>query len=262
MSERDYFSLRYTVPGFVLILVIVGLNYNPINLILTRLGITDVLGLAISITTLFASSAIGFLISQIWFAYFHSKRLFARILEKDDVEEYMTDAFQWKPKKEKSDKERDTAMGTIIDYILNFGVKDNENVDRILKFFQRKIDLYHTMSSALVSLYLGLGLGLFFRILAVWSWSGYSFNPKLDFFLFELTTIMTGVFILTILYLRDELFFEYHPMLKLLLKNLDYKIFFEDTFRKVFPEQIYTIDEREEMKKQQLKKGNKLPSED
>lgn len=216
MSERDYFSLRYTVPGFVLIFLIIGLNYGPMYNILTSQGITDVTSLAISILTLFASSAIGFLISQVWFFIFHSRRSFARILEEDNVEEYMHKAFGWKKKepKQKNNSQRDAAMGAVIDYILN---KEDE---KFLKFFQRKIDLYHTMSCTCISLSAGLIIGEIVRGIAIDTWSGYCIQSDLDRFLF-IFTIISGLFFFCIfIYLRKKIFVEYHPMLKLILNNL------------------------------------------
>jgi hypothetical protein len=47
---------------------------TQVNLILIRQGITaDVTGFGVAVITLFATSAIGFLISQFWFAFFHNK---------------------------------------------------------------------------------------------------------------------------------------------------------------------------------------------
>ena len=236
MSERDYFSLRYTVPGFALILVVIGLNYKPMHLILARQGITDILGLAISILTLFASSAIGFLISQIWFTWFHRKRLFARILEKDKVEDYMAKAFHWKLNAKKG-KERDVIMSTLIGYFLNTEIKS----EKIFGFFQRKIDLYHTMSCAWVSLLSGLVIGLSFRGMAVWSWSGYGgFDLKLDYALFFFTVAITATFVVLLYKLSKTIFIEYHPMLKLILNNLAAANgkSFSANFKEVFPEYI------------------------
>ena len=68
---------------------------------------------------------------------------------------------EFKKEDTKNDKERDEIMGTAIDYILNDLKADK---DKLFKFLQRKIDLYHTMSGTWISLIGGLGLGLFIRL--------------------------------------------------------------------------------------------------
>jgi hypothetical protein len=255
MSDRDYFSLKYTVPGFALILVIIGLNYKPMLFILSRQGTTDVLGLAISILTLFASSAIGFLISQIWFAWFHHKRIYARLLEEQNVQDYMATAYHWKPK-EKSDKVRDEIMATAIDYILNCEVQN----DKLFGFIQRKIDLFHTMSCAWVSLSFGLAIGLLFRGLAWWSSGLYvlGLDLKLDCVLFAFTSI-SAIFLVLLLryYLTKKIFVEYHPMLKLFLNSLTTeKKTFSENLKQVFPEYIKC----EEIKTEKMANANSKDS--
>lgn len=218
MSDREYFSLRYTVPGFVLILLIFGTNYSVILNIISRHGATDVFSVSIAILSLFASSSIGFLVSQIWFCIFHYKRIYASILRKEDMESSMKTSFGWKKADEieniSNEKERDEIMGTAIDYLLN----DPSVGSNLFKFFQRKIDLYHTMSSAVISLSIGLGLGTISRLVLILS-GRYLFHTLLDQFLFFFTFVAGSFFIIILMYLRKQIFFEYHPMLKLFLSR-------------------------------------------
>jgi hypothetical protein len=92
MLSRPYVMMAWakgilteTFPGFVVLMIIIGLNYGPVYNILTRQGVTDVSGLAISLITLFASSAVGFLISQIWFKIYHYNREWAKLLGKEPI---------------------------------------------------------------------------------------------------------------------------------------------------------------------------------
>jgi hypothetical protein len=81
MPGRDYFSLRYAVPGFCFILITVGLNFLPIKIIIEAYGASDIFGVVLSFISLFASSAIGFIITQFWFAHFHHKHHDAKLFE-------------------------------------------------------------------------------------------------------------------------------------------------------------------------------------
>jgi hypothetical protein len=185
---------------------------------------------------LFASSAIGFLVSQIWFALFHYERKYARLLEEQDVEYYIAEASNWKPIGKdgyKSDKDRDAFMATIVDYVLNEFLKD-----KTFGFFQRKIDLYHIMSCTSVSLIIGLCLGLVFRGLAIRFWSGYGFDWRIDYVLFFSTLVSAMLFVGILVCLTKKIFVEYHPMLKLLLRNLtpENKKLLRESLAQVFPQ--------------------------
>jgi hypothetical protein len=215
MSGREYFDLRYTVPGFVFILIIVGVNYSIIVNLFTRQGVTDVFSISISIITLFASSAIGFLISQVWFGYYHLRRVYAKIIRMKGkkLEDSLITNFGW-IKKEKADAETDYRLGSAIDYILNTQCNDN-----LFRFFQRKIDLFHTMSSICVSFILGLSIGIPIRVILLIFDRYYTFNTIFDLFLFIFTIITSVCIIAVLLYLRREIFFEYHPIMRVLFDN-------------------------------------------
>lgn len=73
MSKRDYFSVRYTVPGYTLILLVIGINYFPFLKILETTEFGSVFGAFLGFLSLFASSALGFLVSQLYWWRFLSK---------------------------------------------------------------------------------------------------------------------------------------------------------------------------------------------
>jgi uncharacterized protein YacL len=237
MSDREYFSLRYTVPGFVFILTIVGLNYSNVLSFLVEEGKIEVFGLVISLISLFASSAVGFLIAQIHFLWFHKMRDYAKILKRNDIETFMQRELGWKTKDKLTEmmkskdfeKKRDYSMGASLDYILL--KSGNEN---IIDFLRRKIDLYHTMQSTLVSIYIGLIVGLIIRLLTIKSLSFNSMN--LDNTLFISTLIAVILLIIFLYFLsHDEILFEYYPFIKLFICSKDAKkIITEPNFREVF----------------------------
>ena len=239
MAEREYFSLRYTVPGFVFILIIFGINYSVVLNVIGRQGSVDVFSVSVAILSLFASSAIGFLISQIWFFYFHWKRIYAKILrwDKHDLEESMKKSFGWN-KDATPSKLRDEIMGTVVDYILNSTVPKESN---LFKFFQRKIDLFHTMSSTLLSIVVGLIFGCGIRFV-VGVFGSYQFFTWIDLFLFYFTIISACIFICVLCYLRNEIFFEYHPMLKLFLNKAKKTKDLHEDLHEVYPEYVKKTD--------------------
>lgn len=67
MSERQYFSLRYAIPGFAFILILIGINFVPLLKFLEEIpAFKDSFGAFLAFFSLFSGSAIGFLISQFW----------------------------------------------------------------------------------------------------------------------------------------------------------------------------------------------------
>ena len=70
MSDRQYFDFRSVVPGFVFILLLIGINFVPILKFLQNPAFSDFFGAFLAFLTLFSGSAIGFLISQIhWYGW-------------------------------------------------------------------------------------------------------------------------------------------------------------------------------------------------
>ena len=73
MSERSFFDLRYAVPGFTFLLFLV-LILRVEFLSFLRLFTTpdtSLVGFSLGLLTLMSGSVIGFLISQIWYAYYN-----------------------------------------------------------------------------------------------------------------------------------------------------------------------------------------------
>jgi len=68
MAERQYFSLRYAIPGYAFILLVIAINYVPLLNILPEFS--EVFGAFLAFLSLFSGSAIGFLICQAWWWWF------------------------------------------------------------------------------------------------------------------------------------------------------------------------------------------------
>ena len=93
--------------------MITGLNYGPILTILTNTKIGD-FGIVLSFLSLFASSAIGFLVSQLWHTHFHRIRVYAKVYQ--NVLKDMETKLDWKPKQPEKDSDIKTAA--VLDYML------------------------------------------------------------------------------------------------------------------------------------------------
>jgi len=61
MSERRYFSLRYTVPGYTFILLVIGINYVPLIEFMKTTGAPEVFGAILAFASLLTGSALGYL---------------------------------------------------------------------------------------------------------------------------------------------------------------------------------------------------------
>lgn len=72
-SEREYFSVRWAIPGFILILIVGAINYVPILAFLRMISTTKsssdtILEAFLTILPfLLSGPGLGFLVSQIWF---------------------------------------------------------------------------------------------------------------------------------------------------------------------------------------------------
>lgn len=213
MSSREYFSLRYAVPGFSFILIIVGLNFLPMYDILKALGTTEILAIILSFLSLFTGSAIGFLFTQIWFWRYHSKRIYAPILK--HLEKPMIENLGWRPGEYTEDKE--VAMSAILDYILC-----DEKENKFWQYGQRRWDIYHILSCTKVSLLIGYCVGYIFRIIWLILFRNDLINSpifivKNDLILIILTSIFVSIFYLVISNERGQIFNEYYKMLEILL---------------------------------------------
>jgi len=221
MSSREYFSLRYAAPGFSLILVIIGLNFYPIFEILKESVTNNVFGIVLSFLSLFAGSAIGFIVAQIWFAYFTFRKLDAKRIFKHS-EKDMENHFGWAPGDEVEDK--DSTLSAVLDYMLLFEKDKNK-----WGYCQRKWDIYHIMSTTLVSLIFGVGVGLILRtILSLYFFGGISLSwfPKssipiqTDFLFFVFTLINVFSFTVIIYFVRRQIFNEYNRMLRIFIVRM------------------------------------------
>lgn len=262
MSGREYFSLRYAVPGFTFILIIVGLNYSPLLSILRELGTTEVLGVFLSFLSLFAGSAIGFLVAQIWYSYFHWRRIYCSNIFKR-LENIAKEKLGFKS--EVVGKKRDVTLSAVLDYMLLSRIDE-----KYWKYCQRRWDIFHILSCTLVSLILGVCLGFIVRITFFCSlaedglrnivvyktyrplleqFSTLSVEAKIDSLLFIFVLISVIALVLITLYGRRQVFNEYYKILEILIGECSED--FKKSLREAFPN--FFVEKKAVMHKSETK---------
>ena len=145
MPEREFFSLRNTVPGVTLILIILGINCYPLFQLLD--GTNQGLQLFLGILTIITGSAIGFLVTQFWWGSFEAgKKMRTIVLRK--VLNCVIEKFSIANVKKDYDE-----ANRVFDFIA--GTDDC----RLSDYSSRRWDVFHLLSSTVFAIFLGLGLG-------------------------------------------------------------------------------------------------------
>ena len=71
LKVRTFFDLRHIMPGFTFILIMSVLNHDIIVEYVKNLDIEITALLGVVLPIIISAPAIGFLISQIWFIFYH-----------------------------------------------------------------------------------------------------------------------------------------------------------------------------------------------
>jgi hypothetical protein len=253
MPERGYFSQRWAIPGYTFILLIVAINFVPLNKMLKLTELTSVFG---GFLALLSGSVIGFLISQSWWWWFHSK----------------FKQYEWSPirilidkyKLTKESKPKDKKNVLIVyDYVLFSGVHSDQKKKGISTYLFRRWDMYILLSCTKLSLILGVAAGVLFRILSEYFLFQMSFLKELEqnflFFLHQiefwfLAIILVAAIILVIFVWHGQAWirFEYERMHDDVIKESDIK---QEKLKEIFPPD-YFDKKTSEQTNQTLSKGS------
>jgi membrane protein implicated in regulation of membrane protease activity len=214
MPERSFFELRYALPGYTFVLM-AFLILAPDLLTLFMHIPTDLVGLIapfLAFFTLLEGSAVGFLMSQIWWLIFN------RWLRKGRLQE-AREFLREKSRFSKEGKEYELIQGDLkketafLDYIF-FKTENRE----MLSYIQRRWDLLHTLGSTLVALSLGSLLGIVFRL----GWHGFDLGLWFQFQCWKWDIVAIVIFIFLFLLLRSSFRFandEHEKMTSLVIRK-------------------------------------------
>jgi len=164
MTERSFFDWRNALPGYTFILIILGINYAPLVEIFTNLGIQSTFGAILAFLTLVSGSAIGFLVSQLWWCHYRNQgaHYFYRKKPRKQINR-LVEKYGLVPANDINDENGIQNVLTVYSFILfNQQQKDPE----LVKYLIRRGDTFHAFSATRISLLLGLAIGIFSRALS------------------------------------------------------------------------------------------------
>jgi hypothetical protein len=240
MSEREYFSLRYAVPGFTFVLLVVWLNLGPI------LKIQEASAIFGGFVALFSGSAIGFLISQVWWRWFH----------------WQEGLFNWKPimslrtKYDLKDSETEDQKNVLLvfDYIVQSSLHTKPEWNGLSRYCYRRWDTYVLFSCTMSSLILGTVVGMFLRIIYEVSMSNFLSRLANSFWFFLyvgefwiLVVTLVSVPILWVFLKRERAFIkrDYEGMHSIFIKRFAIK---PEELKGIFEKGIFKPNKKTESK--------------
>ena len=159
MAERSYFSHRWAIPGYTIILLIITINYGVLVQSLEQEpAVPKFSEIFFGFLALLSGSGIGFLVSQIWHWWCEYQCLYygaPRKPYKTLIELYELE----KGEETREDKRRISAVWV---YLLNYGTEQKKFPDPLT----RRWDLYNLFGSERTSLLMGLTVGWAVRIIS------------------------------------------------------------------------------------------------
>ncbi len=168
MSVRGYFDRRDAIPGFTFILVILLLNFHPIYLFL-KSEANFPFGALLGFFTLFSGSAIGFIVSQFWWWCFQANNA-----------QYQFKKCDYSPVQKlinkyglKDDGTKKTIQNilSVYGYVTHYeGSRKKGAYAKIFDYTTRRWDLYHLLSSTVVSIIMAFIVTFIVRLVYVLAW--------------------------------------------------------------------------------------------
>lgn len=206
-SERAYFSFRYTLPGYTFLTMILLIN---IELLISQMKkfpeVIPFFGIIIAFISLLSGSAIGFIISQLWYLIYNYPMKSREILRARRHYQRLMPLIRF--------TDDDTDLISIMAYILTYKV-DN----RITSYINRLNDMINSLASTFSAMFLGLCFGYIYR-----------FGTLRTFRDYDLIIIGFSIFFMLILYANLRVVWKEHDyMADLILRLKNQEI--NDVFR-------------------------------
>jgi hypothetical protein len=203
MTERSFFDWRTAFPGYTFLLVILAFNYVPLMEILKDQLIQSTFGTVLAFLTLVSGSAIGFLVSQVWWWHFQFKgaQYFYHSDKKDrprpEIDELIT-KYDLKEAKNHRDKKQLQKVLAVYGYITHSHM---EKQPEVVRYTQRRWDQFHAFSATQFALLLSAFIGIFFRVIFEFSIFDGKFNVSVGGIEIIILILLCGaIFVLYLLF--------------------------------------------------------------
>jgi hypothetical protein len=177
MSEREYFSVRYLIPGSTFVLLVVAYYIVPLFRLTSSQQNSAIFG---AILALLGSPTIGFLVSQLWWWWFQHTLGPYKMSGVEPLAEKIL----------KTEREEDKKNALIVhDYVLHSELHSKKELEGLSKYAFRRYDNYVLLSCTEWSLYFGVVLGLLSRLATAY------FLIKVSFLSFETIEVWLWIII-------------------------------------------------------------------
>lgn len=160
MSERGYFSLRYAIPGYTFILLVIAINHVPLIKILEMTKGSEILAAFLAFLSLFAGSALGWLVCQFYWWWFQRHYGILGIKEFQKTLNTLVKKYRL-GKPDQWDKDTKWKVLAVFDYLSHSVQEEEEN---LFEFQTRRWDMYHLLSSTYHTLWIGVAIALPLRL--------------------------------------------------------------------------------------------------
>lgn len=229
MSEREYFSVRYLIPGSTFLLLILAYNIFPFYGFLRTSQEVSV-SLFGAILAVLGSPTVGFLVSQFWWKWFQCRGIPWKIGGAELLSEKLPLL--------KSDGENQKKAFTVYEYVLHSELHSKKDMVGLSKYAFRRYDNYVLLSCTNLSLILGALLGIVSR-LALWlfaSFSVFCLGGGLEIGWLIIVSVASGILIAFICDGRRQVWQEHKDMHEAIINALitDSKVD-ENRLRAIFP---------------------------
>jgi len=164
-SERGYFSLRWAIPGFILILIVGAINFVPLLAFLRLIPATSssdqILDAFLTIVPFLVSGpGIGFLVSQLWFFWFYRKGGIFEKKEFKPLARYLRENYL-RRNDGRCEREQCLFMEAFSDFAVY--LRPNES---LLDYAHRRWDMLVLLGSTYWALIMGLVAGWLIRVIS------------------------------------------------------------------------------------------------
>ena len=163
MSERSFFDWRNALPGYTVILIVLAINWVPLVIGLNTAGVQATFGAVLAFLTLVSGSAIGFLLSQVWWWRYQSKGAHYYYGGTPNELIELTTKYGLRRPNNIEDRIAIQNVLAVYGYVAHYEKEKNQE---IVRYTTRRWDQFHAFSATKTAILLGIAVGLFSRFVS------------------------------------------------------------------------------------------------